>query len=386
VIELDDRLLELRDAARECGGEFRSHALAVDERPDCVAPYLSLPGAQWLARLIVPPQYTDAPLRIGPYSYYGMECLERVVSFEALAYGDAGLTLACPGPSMSGIVMSDLGSVEQCERYYGRVLSEPTWTFFALTEPAKGSDASELQTALSVADAGGGLRLDGVKRYIGNGTRAQIGVVFARSRPGPLGIEAVLVDTAREGFAAEPLEMVGLRGARIAELRFDGMPVDPDAVLGAGLPASRRGLWAAVMTFNRLRPAVGAAALGVAEAACDYVRAERRQLADHEAELLRDLYDRLAATRQLLYEAALTVDADPRRGALASAAKLHAVRLAERCTLTAAMFLGPGSLLEHPLLEKWLRDARGFEFMEGTSTMQKLNVFAGLQKGQLDAA
>ena len=62
------------------------------------------------------------------------------------------------------------------------------------------------------------------------------------------------------------------------------------------------------------------------------------------------------------------------------------MRLATRATLTVASLLGPGSLLEHPLLEKWSRDARGFEFMEGTSNMQKLNVFQGLEKGQLDAA
>jgi alkylation response protein AidB-like acyl-CoA dehydrogenase len=138
------------------------------------------------------------------------------------------------------------------------------------------------------------------------------------------------------------------------------------------------------MTFNRLRPAVGAAALGVAQAAHDYARGQRTRLRSHEVELLDELDEALSATRQLLYRAAAEIDVDASRGALASAAKLQAVRLAERCTLAALSLLGPGSALEHPLLEKWLRDARGFEFMEGTSNMQKLNIFQGLQKGQLD--
>ena len=125
-----------------------------------------------------------------------MQRLERVVFFEELAYGDAGLTLACPGPSMSGVVVSGLGLPDQQGRFFGRILAEPTWTFFALTEPGKGSDALALETALTPAGEPGAWRLDGAKRYIGNGTRAQLGVVFARSRPGPLGIEAVLIETA----------------------------------------------------------------------------------------------------------------------------------------------------------------------------------------------
>jgi alkylation response protein AidB-like acyl-CoA dehydrogenase len=44
--------------------------------------------------------------------------------------------------------------------------------------------------------------------------------------------------------------------------------------------------------------------------------------------------------------------------------------------------LGPGALLEHPLLEKWRRDAMGMEFMEGTSDIQRLNVAQGyLRRG-----
>jgi alkylation response protein AidB-like acyl-CoA dehydrogenase len=386
VIALDDRLLALQDAAREWSADFRRHGLELDERPDDIGVHLALPAARWMARSVIPPQYNPEPLRIGSYRYDGMECLERVVGFEQLAYGDAGMTLACPGPSMCGILVHDLGSPEQQERFFARIGSAPTWTFFALTEPARGSDASALETALTPARDGGDWRLDGVKRYIGNGTRAQLGVVFARSKPGPLGIDAVLVDTTAEGFAAEALDMIGLRGARISELRFDGVRIDRGDVLGHELPRTRRGIWGAVMTFNRLRPAVGAAALGVAQAAYDYARDQRRQLRGGEHERMDDLAEGLAATRQLLYHAAAEIDADPTRGALASAAKVHAVRLAEQATLTAAELLGPGSTLEHPLVDKLLRDARGFEFMEGTSTMQKLNVFQGLQKGLLDAA
>jgi acyl-CoA dehydrogenase len=381
MIVLDERLQALKRTARGLAGEFRDHALELDARPDEIAPFLSLEGVQWMWRMSVPAEHAAAPLRIGPHTYHGTDCLERVITFEQLSYGDAAMTLAAPGPSMSGVIVSELGDDEQRERYYAQILAEPTWTFFALTEPARGSDASALQTALS-ADGHGGLRLDGCKRYVGNGTRARIGVVFARTRPGPLGIEAALVDTRDSGFEAQPLDMLGLRGARISELRFDGMRVTPDAILGRHLPATRRGLQGAVTTFNRLRPCVAAAALGTAQAAIDYVREQRHSFSECERDTLDDLDDGLAVTRQLIYRAAVEAQADPTRGALASAAKLHAVRIVERATRAAAALLGPGSLLEDPLLEKWLRDARGFEFMEGTTNVQKLNVFQGLNRGQ----
>src|SRR5262249_34271401 len=156
-----------------------------------------------------------------------------------------------------------------------RLLARPTWTFFALTEPDRGSDATALTTRL-VKDDSLGLRLHGEKRFIGNGSRAQIGVVFARRNPGPLGIEAVLFQTDSEGFAARVLPTVGLRGAGISQLRFEGCKVDEADILGGDLNPSRRGLWGAIQTFNRMRSGVAAMALGVAQATYDYVRQQRR--------------------------------------------------------------------------------------------------------------
>ena len=69
--------------------------------------------------------------------------------------------------------------------------------------------------------------------------------------------------------------------------------------------------------------------------------------------------------------------APPTRTASA-AVKLRAARLAEEVTVLAAELLGPASLVEHPWLEKTYRDARGFEFMEGTGNVHRRGVFQGL--------
>jgi alkylation response protein AidB-like acyl-CoA dehydrogenase len=50
----------------------------------------------------------------------------------------------------------------------------------------------------------------------------------------------------------------------------------------------------------------------------------------------------------------------------------------------AAVALGPASLIEHPLLEKWTRDVCSFEFMEGTGNIQRIHVAQGYQAGAAD--
>jgi hypothetical protein len=67
----------------------------------------------------------------------------------------------------------------------------------------------------------------------------------------------------------------------------------------------------------------------------------------------------------------------PESGYISSAAKLGAIRTALWTASRAAAALGPASLIEHPLLEKWTRDVHGFEFMEGMSNIQRIHVWSG---------
>lgn len=377
MITLDPGLAALRAQVAEWAVDFRTLGLELDADPDAIHRHLDLPAVRYLATLFVPPEWGAEGVHVAGRRFYGLGALERAVVMEELACADAGMLLASPGPSMSGVLVDLIADDEQKAWYYGRVLTSPQWTFFGLTEPGHGSNAGELQTRLTPDG-----RLHGAKRYVGNAARASTGVVFARTRPGPAGITAVLVDTSDPGYTATPLDMHGLRGARIGEMTLSGVEVPPDRVLGRHLSPTRRGMPACVRTFNRLRPAVAAMALGIARAAYEYVRTCRPAQAGQDR--LDELARRIHGTRELIHLAAATVDARPDAGHVASAAKARACRLAEDATVTACRLLGPGARLEHPLLDKLSRDARGVEFMEGTEHMQKLNLFQGLLRGTLD--
>ena len=382
MIVLDDRLLALRGQVREWAADFRAGALALDRDPDRIHERLGLPAVRYLSTLMIPPEYGAPPTRLGKHVFHGTGALERVVALEELACGDAGMMLGSPGPSMAGVLVELLADENQKQWFYGRLVDRPTWTFFALTEPGRGSDASGLQTSLNPRGPGPGGILTGAKRYIGNATRAEVGVVFARTKPGALGITAVLVDTAAGGFAAEPIETLGLRGARVSAVTLDAVDIPDEWVLGRHLSRARRGIWASTQTFHRLRPGVASIAIGIARAAYEYVLANRNAPSRDERDRLDLLGRRIEGARSLVHLAAVAGEAQDGEGHLASAAKTRACRLAEEVTVQACGFFGAGARLEHPMLDKFARDARGVEFMEGTGNIQKLSVFRAMLMGK----
>ncbi|MEU0051466.1 acyl-CoA dehydrogenase [Streptomyces sp. NPDC006184] len=375
-----ERIAALRSYVREAGRELRTIGLEIDRDPEAIDRWLGLPAVDIMRGCTIPAEYLDSPLRIGAYTYDMTSCLEHTVTIEELSYGDAGFMLACPGPLMSGVAVGALGDDKQRHMYYERMAGpEPVWTFFGLTEPAKGSAATELETTL--VPEGDGFRLTGEKRYVGNAAYAQLGVVFCRRAPGPLGIEAVLVDTDAPGFHAEPIPTVGMRGARISAIRLDGVRVERERILGYdSLKPSRRGLIGAIRTLQRFRPVLAGTIVGLCRATLDHVREQRPALTGGARARLEDLEDRLAAVRRQNYEVAAAIDAGRVRADRVAGVKTRAAELAERCTLAAADLMGPGALLEDPLLNKLYRDARAFEFMEGTGHIQRLAVFQGVLK------
>jgi alkylation response protein AidB-like acyl-CoA dehydrogenase len=375
------RVAALRSYVRQAAAGLGEIGLEIDRDPTAIDRWLDLPAVRIMRSCSIPPEYLESPLRVDGHTYDMSSCLEHTVTIEELSYGDASFMLACPGPIMSGVTVGALGDDRQRDAYYRRVAGpEPVWTFFGLTEPGKGSAATELETALE--PDGEGFRLTGAKRYVGNAAFAQFGVVFCRRAPGPLGIEAVLVDTDAPGFHAELIPTVGMRGVRISAITMDHVRVERAQILGFDTrKPSRRGLIGAIQTLQRFRPVLTGTAVGLCRAVLDHVRARRPGLSGAGRWRLAEAQDRLDAVRQRNYAVAESVDAGRIRPDRIAGVKTRAAELAEHCTLLAADLLGPAALLEDPVLNKLYRDARAFEFMEGTGHIQRLAVFQGVLKG-----
>lgn len=382
----DNRLRLLSAHVRALAPELRATAQNFDDDPGNAARLCELPLLARLATLQIPPEYAPDPLVLDGQPFYLVSAEERVVFHEeAAAYGDVSLLLSSPGSLTAGMLVATLGDHEQKKWFFGRLHECPTWTFLAMTEPWGGSDATAMRTSLVPAEPDGSmLLLNGTKTYVGNATRSRMGVVFARTGPGPLGIRAVLLDTASVGFRANPIDTIGLRGA-LGTMVFEDVQIPQERLLGRQLPTSRRGMWGWLHSFGVLRCVAAAMGVGVARAAVDYAVGNLPSPTRQQQHRVDALWSRIEGVRRLTHRAAQVIDADDAHGQqLAAAAKTSAAQLAEEVTLAALGLLGPGARLDHPLLDKWARDARGIEFMEGTSNIQRLAVFNALVRDGLD--
>jgi alkylation response protein AidB-like acyl-CoA dehydrogenase len=383
MIELDDRLRAVRDASRELAEDLRGRALAIDSDPEAMDEHLNSDVFELLRITETPAEFREAlPAGLKLPSGAAMEergnCLTNAVSLIEAARGDMGTVLACPAPGLPGVLVEVLGDQVQRELFFRRLHGGRTWPFFAMTEPAHGSDAGAMDTRFE-PDGAGGWRLFGSKRFIGNAARGGVGVVFGRTGRSAMSIRAALVELPAPGWSGERLDTVGLRGAYLSELVFEGVPVAPEMMLGSHLPVAQRGLWGALKTFNQVRLKVAAGAVGTSLAMVDYVAEHRKTAPGLDVAVAR-----AEAGREALYEAAARLDRNPERPYWSSAVKLAAVQMGVSTGRWAARVMGPGGLLEHPLLEKWTRDVCAFEFMDGTSNMQRLHVERGYQTGDAD--
>lgn len=138
---VDERLALLRDYCADVAREIRHFDLQIDRNPDSVEQWLDHPAVHVLRACTVPAEHMDVPLRISGHAYDISSCLEHTVVWEA-----------------------------QRKWYFERLGEAPRWTFFALTEPDKGSAAVEL-TAPPTPD-GDDFLLHGQKRYVDNAAHA----------------------------------------------------------------------------------------------------------------------------------------------------------------------------------------------------------------------
>jgi acyl-CoA dehydrogenase len=286
---------------------------------------------------------------------------------------DAENALALQGLGAYPIIR--FGSSDLVSRYVTPVARGEAVAGFALTEPAAGTDAAaiELETA---RDDDGGFRLTGVKAWISNAPDADVYTVFARTtrNAGGKGITAFVVPGDAPGLSGEPVELLGQHP--IGRLRFDGVPVPAHHVLGE----LGQGLRVAFQTLDLFRPSVGAACVGMAQAALDAAigyAAERRAFGRPIQEFqaishrIAETVTRVEAARLLVYRAAALLDAGERATKEAAMAKLYATETAQQAIDAAIQVHGAVALERGHLLERLYREVRATRIYEGTSEIQR---------------
>jgi alkylation response protein AidB-like acyl-CoA dehydrogenase len=255
-----------------------------------------------------------------------------------------------------------------------RVTAGQAVAAIALTEPEAGSDVAAL--ALAAERDGDGFRLTGEKVFISNAPDADVYSVFARtSGTGSRGLTAFAVPRDSAGLSGEAMPMVS--DHPIGRLRFDGVRVGADGVLGE----VAHGFGVAMRTLDLFRPSVGAAAVGISQAALDaaVAYAAHRTAFGKQLSALQGVTHQLAevatrtqAARLLVHAAASAYDAGITPVSQAAAmAKLFATDTATFAVDVAIQVSGARALVRGHPLEHLYRDVRGMRIYEGTSEIQR---------------
>ncbi|MFF8609128.1 acyl-CoA dehydrogenase family protein [Streptomyces sp. NPDC015346] len=305
-----------------------------------------------------------------PYAVY-LQVLEELAAARlTVGLGVSVHTLSCHA-------LAGFGTKEQRAAHLPAMLGGGLLGAYCLSEPASGSDAASLRT--KAVREGDDWVLTGTKAWITHGGIADFCTVMARTGgEGPKGITAFLVPGDAEGLsAAAPERKMGMKGSPTAQIHFDGVRI-PDA---RRIGEEGQGFAIALSALDSGRLGIAACAVGLAQAALgqavEYAR-ERRQfgrpIADFQGLrfLLADMATRIEAGRALYLEAARLRDEGLPFGRQAAMAKLFCTDAAMQVTTDAVQVLGGyGYTADFPV-ERYMREAKMLQIVEGTNQIQRM--------------
>ncbi|HZT97804.1 MAG TPA: acyl-CoA dehydrogenase family protein [Chloroflexota bacterium] len=322
-----------------------------------------------------------------PEEYGGMGAgeLGYCLAMEELGGANAAISNIVGGhSSLSGMAIYLAGSEELKRRYLPSMCTGERVGAFALTEPNAGSDAVHIQVA-ALRDHDG-FRLNGTKLWVTNGPIADLLTVFAVTdrEKGTHGITAFVVETDQPGVQVGKIdEKMGLHGSLTSEIIFDGALVPAENLIGE----EGRGFRVAMQTLDSARVALGASAVGQAQAMLDRAVSWSKQriqfgkpLAANQAIqwMLADSEVDIHAGRMMVYNAAWKIDAGQRASHEAAMVKLYCAEMANRVADRCVQVHGGMGYMKELDIERFYRDARILRIYEGTSEVQRMIIAADL--------
>jgi alkylation response protein AidB-like acyl-CoA dehydrogenase len=332
-------------------------------------------GASGLLGLPYPEEYGGAAQ---PYEVYLQVIEELSRAWLTVGLGISVHTLSC-------FPLARFGTDEQRVRWLPDMLGGALLGAYCLSEPDSGSDAGALRTrATRVGDR---YQLDGTKAWITHAGQADFYTVMARtSDERSRGISCFLVAAESAGLRAGPPEhKMGLQGSPTGQLHLSDVDVDADRLIGA----EGQGFTIALAALDTGRLGIAACAVGLAQAALDVAldyAGQRRQfghsIADFEGVgfLLADMATGIEAARAIYLAAARRASEGMNFTRQAAMAKLFCTDMAMRVTTDAVQVLGGYGYVEDYPVERYMREAKALQIVEGTNQVQRLVISRQLRK------
>ncbi|HTZ80716.1 MAG TPA: isobutyryl-CoA dehydrogenase [Stellaceae bacterium] len=370
---MDFDLSEEQRAIRETAREFAEREF----RPQ---------AAEWDEKEIFPVEAMRAGAALGFGGIYvredvGGSALSRMdaaLIFEELATGCVSTSAYISIHNMASWMIDRFGNDEQRRRLLPKLASMEHFASYCLTEPGAGSDAASLKSR-AVRD-GDHYVINGAKAFISGGPGSSVFVCMLRTgEAGPKGISTIVVEKGAPGLSF---------GKKEKKLGWNSQPTAMVIFENCRVPVANRlgeegdGFKIAMMGLDGGRLNIAACSLGGARACLEAAReymTQREQFGKKLAEFqalqfkLADMATELDAARLMVHRAAASLDArDPEATLHCAMAKRFATDVGFRvCNEALQLHGGYGYLKEFPI-ERYLRDVRVHQILEGTNEIMRL--------------
>jgi glutaryl-CoA dehydrogenase (non-decarboxylating) len=373
--DLNEEQLAMQEVARDFAEKEIAPTIEQDEKEHRFRPELvKKMGELGFFGCVIPEEYGGN----------GAGHLASVILTEEIARVSASWGLPFNVQTMGpGLTILNWGNEEQKKKYIPPLVSADTLGCFAITEPDTGSDVASMKTYAVETDDG--FVLNGSKTWISNAHVADTALVFAytdkEAKPRHRGVSAFIVELKNTpGIITEAIETkLGLYCAPTGTITFEDAKIPKDALLGE----KGQGFKICMSMLDCTRLSSAARAVGVARGCLEEsvkYSLERTQFGKPIAEF-QMIQDQLAtmkieedAARLLVRRAAAKRDKGERNTLEVSMAKYYAAETAVHAANTAVKIFGSyGFSSEYPV-ERYLRDSKSYQIVEGTSNIQKVIV------------
>jgi alkylation response protein AidB-like acyl-CoA dehydrogenase len=348
-------------------------------------------AAKWDREHIFPKEVIQKAGELGFCSLYspetegglGLSRLDSSIIFEQLAMGCTTTTAMMTIHNMATWMVATWGTRAAKDKWCPSLVTGEKLASYCLTEPGSGSDAAAMRTTAKKDGAKKGdesYLLNGSKMFISGAGETDVLVVMARTgEAGPKGISAFVVPADAEGVIyGKAEEKMGWNAQPTRMITFDNVRIAADCLLGE----EGQGFTFAMKGLDGGRINIATCSIGTAQMALDTAKAymqERTQFGKPLAAFqalqfkLADMATELVAARQLVRLAAFKLDnQDPECSAYCAMAKRFATDVGFNvCNEALQIHGGYGYIKEYPL-ERYVRDVRVHQILEGTNEIMRM--------------
>jgi len=333
-------------------------------------------------------EWAEAGLFALPFSEadggLGGSVIDLAIVGEEIAYTSADFYMAYAGSVFCGLNIARKGTPAQKERFLPAVIAGDLRMAISISEADAGSDVGAMRT--SARPDGGDWIVEGTKLWsTGAGVENTLLNVYLKTDPTVShrkGMSLFLIDNDAPGVEMKKLDMLGRTATGTYEIRFDGVRVADDRIVGGV-----NGGWDCILSGLQVERIVSAAGnCGASRAVVDLAAAYARERTQFGkpigsnqaiAHMIADMKTEVEAARALMWQAAWKVSTGEDALSEISMAKLFSSETYVKVANMGMQVMGAfGYSMEFPM-QRHYRDARSATIAAGSSQMQR-NLIAGL--------